>query len=86
MCSILVPRPADRDPLRAELVKEGVETRPLFSPVHSMPMYSKRFQKYPVAESLGRRGINLPSYPSLTRDQVGEIAAVIRRGQKSRSV
>ena len=85
MCSILVPRPGERDPLRAELVKEGIETRPLFSPVHSMPMYSQRFQKYPVSESLGRRGINLPSYPSLTRDQVGEIAAVIRRVHKSHS-
>lgn len=88
MCSILVPHPADRDPLRAELAAAGVETRPLFSPVHTMPMYSHRFRKYPVAEDLGRRGINLPSYPDLTREQAGQIAAVIRRGtwrQESRA-
>lgn len=83
MCSILVPRPGDRETLRADLVAEGIETRPLFSPVHSMPMYSHHFQKYPVAENLARRGINLPSYPALTRDQVREIAAVICRSLKS---
>lgn len=81
MCSILVPQAADRDPLRAELAAAGIETRPLFNPVHTMPMYSRRFRKYPVAETLSRRGINLPSYPELTREQVGEIAAVICRGK-----
>ena len=81
MCSILVPHPSDRDRLRTELAAAGIETRPLVSPVHSMPMYSQRFRKYPVAEDLARRGINLPSYPGLTREQVGEIAAVIGRGK-----
>jgi perosamine synthetase len=78
MCSILVPEPADRDSLRSELAAAGVETRPVFYPVHTMPMYSKRFQKHPGAESLGWRGINLPSYPGLTRDDIREISAVIR--------
>jgi perosamine synthetase len=81
MCSILVPHPAGRDPLRAELAAAGIETRPVFSPVHTMPMYSQRFRKCPAAESIGRRGINLPSYPGLTRNQVGEIASVIRQGK-----
>src|SRR5712692_636690 len=81
MCSILVSHPAEREPLRAELAAAGIETRPVFSPVHSMPMYSQRFRNYPVAESMGRRGINLPSYPELTRNQVREIAAVICRGK-----
>jgi perosamine synthetase len=78
MCSILVEHPQYRDRLRAELAAAGVETRPVFYPVHTMPMYSRFFQKHPVAESLGWRGINLPSYPDLTREQVGEISAIIR--------
>jgi perosamine synthetase len=85
MCSVLVPDPADRDPLRAELAAAGIETRPLFYPVHTMPMYSQRFQKHPGAESLGWRGINLPSYPELTREQVSEISSVIRNGTWRRS-
>ena len=78
MCSILVPQPSQRDPLRENLAAAGIETRPLFYPVHTMPMYSQFFQKHPVAESLGWRGINLPSYPDLSRDQVSEISSIIR--------
>lgn len=78
MVSILVPDAADRDPLRAALQEKGIETRPLFYPVHSMPMYSTSFQRHPVAESLGWRGINLPSYPSLEEASVKEICAVIK--------
>jgi perosamine synthetase len=78
MCSILVHQPSQRDLLRAKLAAAGIETRPLFYPVHTMPMYSQSFQKHPVAESLGWRGINLPSYPDLTRDQVSEISSIIR--------
>jgi len=78
MVSILVPEAADRDPLRSALRERGIETRPLFYPVHSMPMYSSDFQREPVAESLGWRGINLPSYPGLEESSVKEICAVIR--------
>lgn len=77
MCSILVSQPSQRDPLRAALAAAGIETRPVFYPVHTMPMYSQFFQKHPVAESLGWRGINLPSYPDLTREEVREISSII---------
>lgn len=70
MCSILVEEAGDREPLRGRLARAGVETRPLFYPVHTMPMYSANFQKHPVAESLGWRGINLPSWPGLTAAQI----------------
>ena len=78
MVSILVPEAADRDPLRGALRERGIETRPLFYPVHSMPMYSRAFQRHPVAESLGWRGINLPSYPGLEEASVKEICDVIK--------
>jgi perosamine synthetase len=70
MCSILVKDPSDREPLREYLASRGIETRPLFYPVHTMPMYSLKFQRHPVAENLGWRGINLPSYPSLTEEDI----------------
>ncbi len=78
MVSILVPEASDRDPLQSALRERGIETRPLFYPVHSMPMYSSGFQRHPVAESLGWRGINLPSYPGLEESSVKEICAVIK--------
>lgn len=77
MCSILVDDPLKREPLREILEKEGIETRPLFYPVHTMPMYAQRFQRLPVAESIGWRGINLPSWPELLKSQVQEICSVI---------
>ena len=77
MCSILVPDATDREPLRNALREHSIETRPVFYPVHSMPMYSQRFQRHPVAEDIAWRGINLPSYPALTEDSVKEICDVI---------
>lgn len=74
MFSILLDSPALRDPMREHLASHGIETRPLFYPVHTMPMYSSKYQKHPVAESLGWRGINLPSYPGLTDEDVCYIA------------
>ncbi len=78
MISILVGSAADRDPLRRHLREGGIETRPMFYPVHTMPMYAARYQRHPVAENLAWRGINLPSWPGLSRSQVNEIAAAIR--------
>lgn len=79
MCSILVEDSAKRDPLREALENNGIETRPVFYPVHTMPMYARKFQRHPVAESLGWRGINLPSWPDLNRQQVNKISACIKQ-------
>jgi perosamine synthetase len=78
MVSILVQAPSVRDSLREHLAAAGIETRPLFNPVHTMPMYSQRFQRHVVAESLGWRGINLPSWPEMTDGQVREVCDAIR--------
>ena len=73
MCSALVPEAFQRDPLRAHLAESGIETRPVFYPVHTMPMYSQRFQRHVVAEDLGWRGLSLPSWPGLSDSQVEEV-------------
>ncbi len=78
MVSILTRLAGQRDALRATLSDAGIETRPLFYPVHSMPMYSQRFQQLPVAEDIAWRGINLPSWPDLCEQQVMKICEVVR--------
>lgn len=78
MTSILVNDARDRDPLREHLANEGIETRPLFYPVHTMPMYSTKFLRHPVAEDIGWRGINLPSWPGLTDQAVETIVTSIK--------
>jgi len=77
MFSILTKNNSQRDRLRQELEKNEIETRPLFYPVHTMPMYSQKYQKHLVAEDLGWRGINLPSYPGLTEDEIYFICSII---------
>ena len=78
MCSILVDKPELRDLLRETLAQEGIETRPLFFPVHTMPMYDDKCSNHPVAVDLAFRGINLPSWPGLKRTQILHICSIIR--------
>jgi perosamine synthetase len=77
MCSVLVDNAAQREPLRNYLAEKGIETRPLFYPVHTMPMYSEKYQRHPISEDLGWRGINLPSWPGLGFEQVRDICLKI---------
>jgi perosamine synthetase len=51
----------------------------MFYPVHTMPMYSKKFMRHPVAEGLAWRGINLPSFPDLTEEDVAYISGIIMK-------
>lgn len=76
MVSVLV-EPALRDSLMEFLKENGVETRPFFYPAHIMPMYAAG-QSFPVAERLGASGINLPSFPELTDDEIDSVCALIR--------
>jgi len=78
MVSILVERPEQRDLLRRHLAAAGIETRPLFFPVHTMPMYVHGYRNHPVAQDLAWRGINLPSFPALAEDQIRSICDCIK--------
>lgn len=77
MCSILVDEAKLRDPLREHLQSFDIETRPVFYPVHTMPMYSTS-TPFKIAESLGSRGINLPSWPGLNLEQLNYIVQNIK--------
>lgn len=74
MVSILVPNEKERDNLREHLFNNGIETRPVFYPIHTMPIYIEKFFRLPVSENLGWRGINLPSYPDLKNSEIQEIS------------
>jgi perosamine synthetase len=67
-----------RDTLIQELARGGIETRPLFYPIHTMPPYGKN-ETFPVAEALSGKGISLPSGMRLTRENVETIASYLRR-------
>jgi perosamine synthetase len=77
MVTMLVNAQEEREPLREHLLKSGIETRPAFYPIHTMPMYAQKFAKHVNAESIGWRGINLPSYPGLTANDISFICREI---------
>jgi len=70
-----------RDGLIARLWREKIETRPFFHVIPAMPPY-KSTEKFPVAESLSKKGINLPSSPKLTTKEINFICEKIREVQK----
>ena len=77
MVSVLVD-PTVRDELMQFLKDNGVETRPFFFPAHELPMYQREVT-YPVAERLGASGINLPSFPDITTDEIDTVCGLIAR-------
>jgi perosamine synthetase len=50
---------------------EGIETRPFFIPIHTMPPYQKYFDGPPLAntEKISKSGINLPTASNFTRKE-----------------
>lgn len=77
MCSFMLHEAKDRPALRKHFKAHGIDTRPTFYPAHTMP-HCQDSGVFPVAESLGARGINLPSYPALTEDDVRQVCGVAR--------
>ncbi len=62
-----------RDQVMRSLDAMGIETRPVFYPMHELPPY-KESSTYPVADLWAQRGINLPTHQNLTEGDVERIA------------
>ena len=77
MVSALLENEQLRDGLREHLRECDIETRPLFFPAHTQPAF-KSNEIFPVAESLSKRGLNLPSYPGLTQKNISYICDNIK--------
>jgi perosamine synthetase len=71
----------ERDELVERLLLSGVETRPLFHPLHRMPPYRHFAGRadYPNAEWLSANGLSLPSAVTLSDPEVSYIAETVKR-------
>lgn len=65
-----------RDEVMDRLSAEGIETRPVFTPMHRLPMYQSE-DLFPVAERLAERGINLPSHAALSCEDVQRVCETL---------
>jgi perosamine synthetase len=61
-----------RDEVAAKLGERGIETRPLFYPLHIMPPY-QNCGTFPISEDLSRKGLTLPCGFNIGKAQVTEI-------------
>jgi perosamine synthetase len=65
------------------LAAEGIDSRPFFHPMHTLPPYATS-ERFPVAEDLAARGLNLPSGYGLRRDDVARVVAALARALEGR--
>lgn len=66
-----------RDEVMTGLRERGVDSRPFFYPLHSLPPYNDG-EKFPVAEKIARKGINLPSGVTLTKEEIERVIEALR--------
>jgi perosamine synthetase len=57
-----------RDVLIKKLKDNGIDSRPYFYPISDMPMYRKSDTE--VTHKVYQRGLNLPSYFELNKDDI----------------
>ncbi len=74
-----------RDKFMLKLQKRGIETRPIFYPIHLLPPYKNGKESYPRAEKISERGISLPTHAGLTAKDISYIAHQVKSICKSNS-
>jgi perosamine synthetase len=71
---------AERDRVSARLAESGIETRPFFYPVHTMPPYATDDPgMLRISEDLSQRGICLPTWAGLTDEDVDRVCDHLSR-------
>jgi perosamine synthetase len=77
----------NRDQLADHLRKQGVDTRPFFIPLHSLPPFRNesiaRSEHLPVTNTLAATGINLPTHALLTDNDISNVCALIKACRKT---
>ena len=81
---LLVGLTADqRDQIMRAMEAEGIETRPVFYPMHVLPPYEEEMPAYPVADDQAARGVNLPTHAGLSKDDVQRVVSALIRAMDS---
>lgn len=76
----------DREAARLALAADGIESRPLWKPMHLQPVYAQtRVIGGARSEAAFERGLCLPSGSAMTPTDVDRVCAVIRSLTKDRS-
>jgi|GEM_PF-356352 len=84
MCLLIEPEfGRTRDEVATELAAAGIDSRPFFIPLHTLPPFRHesilRGEKLPITERLARNGINLPTFPAMSRADVDRVCGTLSR-------
>ena len=76
-----------RDELIHTLSEEGIDSRPFFYPLHSLPPFAKEAsqqgQRLDETTPLASTGLMLPTYNDLSSSEIDRIASLIRKASSS---
>lgn len=75
--TILMPSQRSALALQDMLAVAGYETRPVFVPMHELPMYAQE-RAFWVSSDLHRRGVSLPTHTGLTGADISTVSAIVR--------
>ena len=68
--------PSEYEVLEPKFKKRGIEIRPMFVPMHHLPMYTQSPSLFRTCDRMFEYGISLPTYPDLTESDVEYISKV----------
>ena len=69
---LISPRRYGKTSVMKELERKRIDTRPFFYPMHVLPPYQNN-ERFPIAEEISRKGINLPSGVGLKEEEIRKI-------------
>ena len=84
MCLLIEPEfGKTRDEVAEGLRAVGIDSRPFFIPLHTLPPFRQesqaRGEQLPITERLAHAGINLPTFPGMSRGDVERVCNAVRR-------
>ena len=69
-----------RDEMMQELLKEGIESRPVFYPLHIQPAYREyEGGECPVSDRISSRGISLPTSNHMVLEEAERVCRTVER-------
>ena len=68
-----------RDNLMQGLKQEGLETRPLFPPLHNQPPFPKTQKAFPVSSKIAFQGMSLPYSHELKEEDIDQICEMTKK-------
>ena len=68
----------DREAFRGHLLSNGIDTRPVFSPISQYPIWGRNITPQPNALDIGENSINLPSGVGMSKASITKTGEVIR--------